>query len=435
VTTKKRGRGFVWTVALGFASLLAAVIVLTQVGFYRDNLGDSTPIGWLPWLDLAYLTPIAVEGVAQVFTVMVAFAVINDRPSARYERLMWLFSAIAAGTNAWHNIHSGDWPTGVVLGGMSIAGPLIVHMTLRWDRDAQQDRTADEIRRAAIERALRTFRRGAQVTRHPIYSWKTVSIATNLGCSWDTAYRIALTGQYKAVHAVLVHQVEQSLPTVHKSELEGAQDGSAGVHTPVHDSEIERVHGPIGPDLFPACTDPLVAELEGVHDLGALQAIWAVHDGRARLETSNDDRAQDSAQEGVHGTVHGSNNESARRADDTVHGVHDEGAHGAREGVHGSAPKRAHGRARRSAQDRARPKSKRAQHADDSSAREVVHAHAERQEHIAARHWWECTNSGVDPRARTRQDVANELGINVTAVSRGFKMAESGEFPNPTGEA
>ncbi|GAA2773878.1 DUF2637 domain-containing protein [Saccharopolyspora taberi] len=418
MTTKKRGRGLVWFVALAAATLLGLVVVLTQVGFYRENLGDSTPVEWLPQLDLAYLTPIAVEGVAWVFTVMVAFAVVNNRPSGRYERLMWLFSSIAAGVNGWHNIHGGDWLTGVVLGGMSIAGPLIVHMTLRWDRDAQQDRTAEQIRRATIERTVRALRRGAQVGRHPIYSWRAFSIATNLNCPWDSAYRIALTGQYKAVHAVLVQQVARSLPTVRTPELES-----------VHEDDELPVHGTVGADIFPACTDPLVADLHDVHDTRALFAIWGVHDpvheDRARQETSENDRAQDSAPEAVHDS-------DEERANDTVHGVHDQDVHGARDALHDRAPKRAQGSARRRAQDRAPSKSERAQHTSKGRAREVVHARAERQDETAARFWHAARRRGVDISALTRAQVVERIGINnTTAVTRGFAKAESGEFPDP----
>lgn len=60
---------------------------------------------------------------------------------------------------------------------------------------------------------------------------------------------------------------------------------------------------------------------------------------------------------------------------------------------------------------------------------------ASRQEYIAACHYWDCVHNNVDPRRRTRPQIAKELGINVTAVSRGFKWAEDGSVPDPNGEA
>lgn len=407
-TDQKRGRYFVWASALSASTVLAIVVVLTQVEFYVGLFGASaTPLDWFPALNLSYLTPIAQESLAWVFTVMSVFAVVNNKPSARYERLMWLFSAIAAVVNAGHNISEGRAFTGLVLGGFSVAGPLLVHYALRWDRDAQSDLSAADFRQAAIDRAVFVARRAAQIVRHPVYSWRTIAIATNLNASWDVAYRIALLDQYDAVKGVLQAQFERALPPTQQGELERGPEADDGVHDEP------------GEDIFPVCTDPLIADLHAAQDPSALFAAWGLNDGRARPETSDNDRARDAVHEGVHG----SGDDSARGANDSAHGVHDDRA----DGVHGGEAKRA----RRSA----RPKQKRARQADTDGAPKVVHAHAERQEHIAARHWWECTTNNIDPRARTRQEVADELGINITAVSRGFKMAESGEFPNPNGEA
>ncbi|MGW1676006.1 hypothetical protein [Saccharopolyspora sp. NPDC002376] len=404
-TTRKRGRILVWGTALGASTVLAIVVVFTQVPFYEDLFKESAkPLPeLLPWLNLVFLTPIALESLAWVFTVMSVFAVVNNKPSARYERLMWALSSIAALVNAGHNISTGQAVTGLVLGGFSVAGPLMVHYALRWDRDAQSDWNADDFRRATIARAVFVARRGAQIVRHPINSWRTVSIATNLNAPWNVAYRIALLDQYDAVKAVLQTQFERALPSTEQPELERAHEDS------------EDVRDEPGADIFPVCTDPLIADLRDANDPGALFAAWGLPDTSARQETSKNDRAQDG--------VHSSGDERAQRAGDTVHGAHDTSADDTSSKVQGSARQRA----RRSAP----AKAKRAQKPEEDGAREVVHAHAERQEHIAARHWWECTNNGIDPRARTRQEVANELGINVTAVSRGFKMAEDGTFPNP----
>ncbi|MCA1185736.1 DUF2637 domain-containing protein [Saccharopolyspora sp. 6T] len=423
MTTKKRGRAFVWTVALGFASLLAAVVVLTQVGFYRDNLGDSTPIGRLPWLDLAYLTPIAVEGVAQVFTVMTSFAVINNRPSARYERLMWLFSSIAAGTNAWHNIHGGDWLTGVVLGGMSIVGPLIVHMALRWDRDAQADRTAEEIRRAAIERAVRASRRAAQVSRHPINSWHTISIATNLGCGWDTAYRIALLGQYKTVKGLLREQFEQSLPNASKAELDAPSKAS--------DTAIEQDLGAIGESLFPACSDPLIEDLHTLQSPGDMLAVWGLHEarqeGRASQESSSDELAQHD-RDGLHNKpvqdVESKSTELAQQGEQGLQNKADDGLH---EDDEQDDKPLAASRKQASRKASSKPRNK-------PSSKRVVQAKAERQEHVAARYWHERKAAGEDPRSKPGVEIARELGIGASALSRGFRWAEDGFHPDKNEE-
>lgn len=435
-THPKRGRRIVWTVALCAATLLGVVIVLTQVGFYRDNLSDSTPVDALPWLNLAFLTPIAVEGVAWVFTVFTAFAVINNRPSGRYERLMWLFSCVNAGVNAWHNMLRGDVLTGIVLGGMSIAGPLIVHMVLRWDREVQADRTAEEIRRAAIDRTVRVARRTAQVTRHPIYSWRTVSIATNLDCGWNTAYRIALLGQYTTVKGLLREQFEQSLPGANKPALDASRKAD--------DKAIEQ---DIGESLFPPCKDPLIEDLQALQNPGDMLAVWGLHDAvqedRASQESSNNELAQHDPN-GLHDdtvqddecktnglaeqdgeTLHNKplqdpeckNTGLAQQADDGLHNKPDEAVHddAVQDDEPLATPRKSTPR---------KPRSKR-----------VVQAKAERQEHVAARYWHDCMKAGENPRRKPGVEIARDLGISPSAVSRGYRWAEEGFDPDKPGEA
>lgn len=448
---RKRGRGIVWTVTLTASAIVATVIVFTQVPFYKDLFGDSAqPLPeLLPWLNLAYLTPISLESLAWVFTTMSVFAVVNDKPSGRYEMLMWGLSSLAATINAWHNITGGQAATGLVLGGFSVAAPMLISYGIRWDRDAQSELSADEFRKAAVVRfwnALRvaqtllivSLRRGGQLLVHPYKSMRAAWIATHLGVTWDQAYRIALLRQYEAVHTVLRAQFERALPAVHKQELHGAQNGAQDdVHasrTPASDEEIEAVHGPIGADEFPACTDPLIADLQAAADPGALFDLWGmhspVHEDGAQRETSENTGAhpdrQDSAQGDVHDDVHPPESTdvhgSAPGVQEGVHGSADDAQHDVHEGaqgeVHDAKPERARGSAR--------PTGKRAPRTENSASR-VVHARAERQEHTAARFSFACARRGIDPSAYTRADIARRIGINTTAVSRGLKWAETGQ--------
>ena len=431
-----------WGTALGASTVLAVVVALTQVPFYEGLFKDyAKPLpDLLPWLNLVFLTPIALESLAWVFTVMSVFAVINNKPSGRYERLMWALSSIAALVNAGHNISSGQAITGIVLGGFSIAGPLLVHYALRWDRDAQSDWSADDFRRSAINRAVFLARRTAQIVRHPIHSWNTVSIATNLGCTWDQAYRIALLGQYGAVREVLAQQFERSLPNVNKPALDASS--KAG------DKSIEQ---DLGEAVFPPCKDPLIEDLQALQNPGDMLAVWGLHDAvqedRASRKSSDNDLAQHDTNSLHNKPLQDDECKTDGLAQQDAENLHNEpvqdpeckGTELAQQGENGSHNKPDEALHDDTVQDDepvAAPRKQPPRKSRSKSAnKRVVQAKAERQEHIAARYWHDCMKAGENPRRKPGVEIARELGISASAVSRGYRWAEDGFDPDKPGEA
>lgn len=441
---RKRGRFIVWGSSLTASALVAAVVVVMQVPFYRGLFGSKSPLPeQLPWM-----VPVAVEVFAWVFTIQSVYAVLNDKPSGRYERLMWACSGAAAAVNAIHNITLGQAVTGLILGALSMGAPLLVHVALRWDRDAQSDKSTAQFR----ETARRARRQAAQVVCHPIHTARAVYYTTNLGCPWDIAYRIALTGQYDAVHAVLVEQMKQALPTVDKPAI--------AAPSTTNNKAIEQDFGVFGESLFPACTDPLIEDLHTLHNPGDMFAVWSLHDAkqedRASQETSDNGLAlQD--QDGLHNKpVQASGSKPAELAEQADKNLHNKSLQGpeckgselAQQGEQGLQNKPADGlqndRAQGFVQDDKPLAASRQQASSKGSSKprrkaaskRVVQAKAERQEYIAARYWHECKTQGKDPRSKPGVEIARQLGIGPSAVSRGFRWAEDGFNPDAqNGEA
>ncbi len=191
-TRRIKGKGVVWAISGLAAFVIGLVIILTQVGFYSAHMHnrDVNAFGWVT-VNLAYFTPFAVEALGWVCTTLAAFATINDRPSAKYARFMWLFSSIAALVNSIDNIRSNDPLTGVVLGGLSLGVPLVVHLTMRWARDSDSGRTTDQFRDEFRRRVAMYLQHAAQFAVHPLTTVRAIHIATDFHLGWAAAYRVA----------------------------------------------------------------------------------------------------------------------------------------------------------------------------------------------------------------------------------------------------
>jgi hypothetical protein len=202
-----RGRVIVWVAALITALVIGIVVILTQVAFYGDNLHHRKVDAFgFSSIDLAYFVPFAVEGLGWVCALLSVTAAINNRPSARYSRFMWLFSGCAAAVNAVHNISNNDWLTGLVLGGLSLAGPLVVHLALLWSRDSDQSKTTDDFRAEFQRRVHGLLIQVAQVICHPYTTARAVGVATDYRVAWPLAYRTALLKRRDEVQELLERQ-------------------------------------------------------------------------------------------------------------------------------------------------------------------------------------------------------------------------------------
>lgn len=142
---------FVAMVVLAVAAVIAAVVVAAQVGFYEHNLIvqdiDLSKLG-IDWeLNLPTFTPIATEGLVWASTLMAVVMVLLNKTSALWTRAMWFFAGIAAFVNTWHMVsEQGDLFGGVLRGGLSVAGPFLVHLFILWCRHLRTGRTLTQAR-------------------------------------------------------------------------------------------------------------------------------------------------------------------------------------------------------------------------------------------------------------------------------------------------
>lgn len=192
-------------VVLGIALVIAVVVIGTQIGFYRNEmkvqLVDLSKLGIDTPLDLPTFTPIATEGVAWACTLMAVVLVMLNRPSGVWTKSMWFFSGINAAVNAWHALDTdNDLLGAVVKGGLSVAGPFIVHLFILWVRHVRTGKTLEEARhdlvikwRAAGRFLLDVLGVVADHVTHPLIARRAFSLwRLYRGATYSTAWRAAV---------------------------------------------------------------------------------------------------------------------------------------------------------------------------------------------------------------------------------------------------
>ena len=196
---------FTAVVVLGIALVIAVVVIGTQIGFYRSEmkvqLVDLSKIGIDTPLDLPTFTPIATEGVAWACTLMAVVLVMLNRPSGIWTKSMWFFSGINAAVNAWHALDTDrDLLGAVVKGGLSIAGPFIVHLFILWVRHVRTGKTLEEARHDLVIRwqSLGRLLLGvlgvlADHVTHPLIARRAFSLwRLYRGAAYSAAWRAAV---------------------------------------------------------------------------------------------------------------------------------------------------------------------------------------------------------------------------------------------------
>lgn len=192
-------------VVLGIALVIAVVVIGTQIGFYRNEmkvqLVDLSKLGIDTPLDLPTFTPIATEGVAWACTLMAVVLVMLNRPSGIWTKSMWFFSGINAAVNAWHALDTdNDLLGAVVKGGLSVAGPFIVHLFILWVRHVRTGKTLEEARNDLVIK-WRTVGRFlldvlgvvADHVTHPLIARRAFSLwRLYRGATYSTAWRAAV---------------------------------------------------------------------------------------------------------------------------------------------------------------------------------------------------------------------------------------------------
>lgn len=115
-------------VALSF--LIEITIVATQIPYYASLPGMAPTLAGVLFR-VYWMMPIITGGLTLYYGAAAAFVV--DKRSGHYTRslrLMWFFASVGAVVNVTHSLHlmgDQDWVTAVVLGGGSLASPLVLH--------------------------------------------------------------------------------------------------------------------------------------------------------------------------------------------------------------------------------------------------------------------------------------------------------------------
>lgn len=141
----------VGTAVLAVAAVIGVVVVGAQIGFYDHHLRVKTisfaALGIATPLDLPTYTPLATEGVVWAFTLLAVVMVVLNRTATIWTQSMWLFASIAAVVNTWYSVgDEQDLFGGVLRGGLSLAGPYLVHTFILWCRHLRSGRTLAQAR-------------------------------------------------------------------------------------------------------------------------------------------------------------------------------------------------------------------------------------------------------------------------------------------------
>lgn len=118
----------------GFAFVLALVIevtiVVTQVPYYAGLPGMAPTIAGF-MVRIYWMMPVITGGLTLYFGAAAAYVIAKKTGHyKRYLRLMWTFAGIGAVVNVTHSLQllgGKNWITALVLGGGSLASPLVLH--------------------------------------------------------------------------------------------------------------------------------------------------------------------------------------------------------------------------------------------------------------------------------------------------------------------
>lgn len=311
--------GVTAAVVLGISLVIGIVVVGTQIGFYRSELKvqevDLSKLGIQYALDLPTFTPIASEGVVWACTLMAVVLVLLDRPSGLWTRSMWFFSIIQATVNAWHSYHSeGDVLGAAVKGGLSIAGPFIVHLMILWVQNVRAGKTvrearADlELRWQSIGSALRKMLGViADHATHPIvaaraFSWWRLYRGSSYATAWEAAaaQRIARHQRRARKARAKVAGAERSAGN-ESSESEDAEVSSSPVDVAGAPELDETLRRPLllAPDDVDASFEALVKEMTKT---SGAEVVGAALEQATEPGTRNSDRNSDRNSEPELGT-------------------------------------------------------------------------------------------------------------------------------------
>lgn len=239
----------VWTwlsanrVFLGVAALEGVggvVVVLTQLGFYRDLTGLDIPLAGhviKVWLAMPFVN----EGFTWAYGAMATWSVhAKTGGAAKYVRRMWMSAAFTATVNIVHNVqHLGEPTTGIVVGLFSLALPGLWHSFVGMTSALVSGRSAEDIKAAVRARVL-----------HPWISLRTDRIQDLMRCDRTTAWDLAVVATVKQVCEELAKRKDDLL------------DGLIPGVTAIEDHRQPKVRKRPAPKTTVQADEPQPAELK-----------------------------------------------------------------------------------------------------------------------------------------------------------------------------
>lgn len=218
--------------AVALVATIDLVIVVTQLDYYRGLDGLTPTVGGVV-MRIYALVPVLGEALSLFFGMLATYAITRDAGRyRRYLRLMWVFASIAAVVNSshvWHHVNADDrLITALVLGGLSLAGPLVWHTFTGL-------RVAVEVTGASIAELAAVARQWA---RHPWLSWRCARWVDlfpeyTRADVWEMVTRAKREKVLQKVGGISVNRVNS-------------------VNTPVHTVSVNRVNPAVDTSVNPA---------------------------------------------------------------------------------------------------------------------------------------------------------------------------------------
>jgi hypothetical protein len=306
--------GATTVVVLAIALVIAAVVVATQIAFYRTQLTvqtvDLSRLGIAAELDLPTFTPIATEGVAWACTLMAVALVLLNRQAGLWTHSMWAFSSINATVNAWHALTADNDPLGaLVKGGLSIAGPFIVHLLILWVRHIRTGKTVQQAQ-ADMELKWKALARGvkrllgavADHATHPVvaaraFSWWRLHKHWDYAEAWRRAVqrkldRVQADEQRGEVQRGEAERVEAGEPTTPENAEQSDCHDVEPQEQPQEREREQRRTQPLAVDDVDASFQELIRGIDGVIDVAPIDEGQQAPTAEAEDRTAETEQAE-----------------------------------------------------------------------------------------------------------------------------------------------
>jgi hypothetical protein len=420
---------------LAFGLFMALVVIGLQVGFWTGFLPESLQSIDLKLLndltlDMPQFIPIAIEGGAWIFTALAVVMVLFGRDPRRYVQYMWLLSTFAAVINTSHNSTIGqppgenDWWTGGFTGALSLLGPFIVHSLVVAITEIVKGTTIGKSLLAGVVGTASPMQLVLNAVFgvllwvldlivHPVISVRAIGIWRGVDhFSYRKAWEYAARPYYVKLHRVYSDRINKkgnadtnNGVTVWNAERDERDEHRAGVVPPPRpDSTLPPPDGLRHGGVITAERDGRDERDEERDNLDAL----------ARLDLENDIAQMKSV------------TDSQLREVFRLDGTFQDGSLGnvERDERDGDRDEKRDGSLTSRDTDPAKEAGNGETAAETTSERSA--------KDLVIYHWWTLKNAGTDPSRLNKADVARELGVSRSLVSKVFTACAKGKHPDIT---